>query len=225
VAKRYLGIPHTNTSLRELPLFPGGPGLDLLKSRGFVSFEEAKEEAVRLHGSEQAMHDFVFAVQTRDFKTCAAPRNHRPIVIKRFWYQDDDLHDRIVDLPVLGNLQWMDDFPRAFAFRGVMGFPWFDEGRSETQGGLLCKGCYQANRDWQLLSQMNLQRTLEREQTIVGRKVSHRAWSEEELVVHAEACGSAEHIRIKLQRYRDDLSDKHPGTQEETPERPDLRLA
>jgi len=43
--------------------------------------------------------------------------------------------------------------------------------------------------------------------------------------VHAEACGSAEHIRIKLQRYRDDLSDKHPGTQEETPERPDLRLA
>ena len=179
---------------------------------------------MRLHGSEQAMHNFVFAVQTRDFKTCAAPRNHRPIVIKRFWYQDDDLHDRIVDLPVLGNLQWMDDFPRAFAFRGVMGFPWFVEGRSETQGGLLCKGCYQANRDHRLLSQMNLQRTLEREQTIVGRKVSHRAWSEEELVVHAEACGNAQHTRIKLQRYRDDLSDEHPGTREETAQRPASRL-
>jgi hypothetical protein len=146
VAERYLGIPHTNTSLRKLqaaePTSPLYHGLNLQKSQKLVSFEEAKEEAVRLHGSEQTMHDFVFAVQTRDFETCSAPRNRRPSVPRGFGAQDDDLHGRIVDQPVLGDLQWMDDFPRAFAFRGVMVFPWFDEGRSETQGGLLCKEYY-----------------------------------------------------------------------------------
>ena len=112
---------------------------------------------MRLHGSEQAMHDFVFAVQTMDFETYSTTKNCRPSD------QDDELHGRILDQPVLGDLQWMDDFPRAFAFRGVIGFPWFDEGRDETQGGLLCKGCYQANRDWRYLSKMNLQRSLERD--------------------------------------------------------------
>jgi hypothetical protein len=49
---------------------------------------------------------------------------------------------------------------------------------------------------------MNLERSLRREQTIVEMKVSHRAWTEEDFVVHAEACGDPQHIRIKLQRYR-----------------------
>jgi hypothetical protein len=77
VAERYLGIPDTNTNLRELqtpvvqePISPPYHCLEIEKPERFVSFEEAKEEAVRLHGSEQAMHDFVFAVQTRDFEGC-----------------------------------------------------------------------------------------------------------------------------------------------------------
>lgn len=101
----------------------------------------------------------------------------------------------------------MDDFPRAFAFRGVVGFPWFDEGRSETQDGLMCKGCFREKED-RFRALLRIERSLGREQTIADMKVSKRAWTEEEFSVHAEACDDAQHIRIQYQRYRDSVSDQ-----------------
>lgn len=54
---------------------------------------------MRLHGSEQKMHDFVFAVQTRDFEYCATGRNQGA------GDHHDYLEYMIQDEPVLGELQ------------------------------------------------------------------------------------------------------------------------
>jgi hypothetical protein len=92
----------------------------------------------------------------------------------------------------------MEDFPRAFAFRGVMGFQWFDEGRGEIQGGLMCGGCFRFEERDKV--RMNLDRSLKRERAIVDMKVSKRAWTVEEFLMHAEACDGAQHILIQYQR-------------------------
>jgi hypothetical protein len=65
VAENYLGIPATNTNLRSLrttvlkaPFNSKG----FQKSQTFVSFEEARDEGVRIHGSKEKMHEFVFDI-------------------------------------------------------------------------------------------------------------------------------------------------------------------
>jgi hypothetical protein len=58
----------------------------------------------------------------------------------RFDSEDDSLESRIIDAPVLGDLNWMEDFPGAFAFRSVTSFPWLDERKGGTEMGVGVKG-------------------------------------------------------------------------------------
>jgi hypothetical protein len=95
VAEHYFGIPGTNTNLRELrtPIIKApSNGKCLQKSPTFVSFEEAREEAVKIHGSEKKMHDFVFDIQTNNFGTC---KRNRPYMLKSTKEEDGSLERRI----------------------------------------------------------------------------------------------------------------------------------
>jgi hypothetical protein len=103
VAEYYLGILATNANPRSLktPVLKAPfSSKGFRKSQTFVSFEEARDEGVKIHVSEEKMHEYVFDIQTDDFETCEWKR----LYMLRSASEDNNLESRIIDDPVLGIL-------------------------------------------------------------------------------------------------------------------------
>lgn len=204
VAERYFGIPSANTSLREFrtPVLTNPEnGSEFQKERVYVSFEEAKEEAVKNHGSEQKMYEFVFEVQSKDHETRGPNRDYS--LRSRERDEDEILWKRGRNL-VLGDLQWIEDFPRDIAFRGVTPFPWLDEKKGWTEDGVWCRGCVNDAKDRNMRERTRLR--MSRNRTVEDLKVVKRAWREADLVLHVKGCKKAQRIWRKRSMNEGELS-------------------
>ncbi|KAE9381128.1 hypothetical protein N431DRAFT_476029 [Stipitochalara longipes BDJ] len=200
VAERYFGISSNNTSLRELHtlILKGSEnGEAFRKERVLVSFDEAREEAVRLHGGEEKMHRHVFEVQSKDYEACRRDNASGGSCRQRPAYQSDQdelLETRINYAPVLGDLLWMEDFPKGFALRGCTLFPWLDEKKGWTEMGVWCRGCAEEReREKQRLPDWRRIR-LCRDGNAREVRLAKRAIREGEFVMHVEGCEGAMEI-------------------------------
>ena len=199
VAEHYFGIPKGEVRLRELRTPPwnfprfGEPA----KESVLVSFYNARELGVEIHGGEEEMHRFVFELQSRDYEVWCTnnlprrnPRSTAGMPGPPPPHEDDNLQGRISLAPVMGDLQWMEDFPFFYAMRTVTSFPWFDAKKERTERGVWCRGCRERSPP-ENTPPMPLSRSPQRERMVARVRFSQRAWTETEFVQHAEDCVEA----------------------------------
>jgi hypothetical protein len=150
-AERYFGILEEieNAILRELytPILnPRVKGRGSRKECIYVSFEEARAEAVKIHGGEGKMLEFVFGVQSEDYEVDSRNRGTRRLSSADVLDEDENLRANVRGVPQLGDLEPLEDLPKCLALRGCTSFPWLDEKRGWTEEGVWCKGVLRMQR-------------------------------------------------------------------------------
>jgi hypothetical protein len=157
----------------------------------YGSFEEARAEAVKIHGGEEKMLEFVFGVQSEDYEVGSCNRGTRRLRSADVLDEDENLRANVREMPQLGDLELLEDLPKCLALRGCTPFLWLDVKRGWTEEGVWCKGCVPDPKNGR---RSRWSGVIQRDWVLAEARVANRAWRNEECVLHVEECLEAQNI-------------------------------